>query len=442
MKAKLPPMDFSRKLIHTSVSTAQEKMQETPVKEPQKFSPSRESSDAKVTSSHFPPSKGMESSVSVDPPTPPGNHQEIVLPRENLVADPKITIVRSFPFLGRFYHSNRIQRHSVGAPEAADPREPLESAPKSLEISQERSNRRQTRQSRARMTNPGGNPQETSQPIIPQLPNSRSALSDEDLLNVLLLRQRAQQEKRDVLRATEAAKDQEIGDLKEVSHNLYQQLQELQDQDKAKETEISRLHAIIPQWEKKVQKFTKCLDTLGKDHRDLINGSKKLQLQQEDAQAEKSGLVLMLKDVHETVQSDHRRYSTTNKVLIEARHHIEVLEQAIKDQERQSREDEDLLHAERDRSQRLEAEMTKLTTSYHELTSVVTGHPDIILEKLSRVLEVSIQTTSATQAQSQFELKSLLNQCVDLLKKVHTMEIVKPQDFGKLDNSIRAYAQR
>lgn len=280
------------------------------------------------------------------------------------------------------------------------------------------------------------------EPIIPPLSKPGCSLSDEDLLNALLLRQRAQQEERDLLKANEATKDQEIGDLREVSHDLYQQLQNLQDQHKAKETEISRLHAIVPRWGKKIQSLTKCLNTLARDHRDLLNGSKELQKKQEDAQAEKSRLVTMLKDVQDTVQSDHRKYSATNKVLIEARHHIGVLKATIKDQEKKSREDGDLLHVERTRSQQMEAQIKKLTSTYHELTKVITGHPEIILEKLSKVLEISIQTVGVTQAQSQFELKTLVNQCVDMLRKVHTMEMVKPHDFGKLDNSIRAYAQR
>ena len=278
--------------------------------------------------------------------------------------------------------------------------------------------------------------------MISPLPNARSSLSDEDLLSVLLLRRRAQQEQRDLLRANEAAKDQEIGDLKEVSHNLYQQLQHVQDQDKAKGVEISRLHAIVPRWEKRIQSLTKCLNTLSQDHRDLMNDSKQLKKLQEDAQTEKSGLVLMLKDLQETVRNDHRKHSATNKVLLEARHQIGVLEQKVKDQESQSRADEDLLRVERGRGQKLEVEINKLTTTYRELTAVLTCHRDTILEKLGKVLDVGIQAMGATQTQSQVELKTLVNQCVDMLQKVHTMKVVKPQDLGNLDNSIRAYAQR
>lgn len=292
------------------------------------------------------------------------------------------------------------------------------------------------------MTNLEGNSKKISEPMISPLPNSRSSLSDEDLFNVLLLRQRAQQEQRDLLRANQAAKDQEIGDLREVSHSLYQQIQKLQDQDKTKEIEISRLHALVPRWEKKVQGLTKCLNTLLQDHRELMSGSKELKTRQEDVQAEKAGLFVMLKDVQEIVRSDHRKHTATNKVLLEARHHVRVLEQKIKDQESQSREDENLLRVERNRGQKLEAEINKLTTTYHELTTVVTGHRDTILEKLSSVLDISIQAMGATQAQSQFELKTLVKQCVDMLQKVYAMEMVKPQDFGKLDNSIRSFAQR
>jgi chromosome segregation ATPase len=314
--------------------------------------------------------------------------------------------------------------------------------PTLAEVRGQRSQSRQFRHPEAKVSNIGQDPPAAPQPMLSQRPRSRSALSDEDLLNVLLLRQRAQQENRDLLKATQAAKDQEIGDLRDVSHNLYQQLQGLQEQDKEKGTEISRLHAIIPQWENRIRNLTGYVDTLAKNHRDLMRGSKELQKKHEEAEREKSALALMLKDVHESVEKDHRRYSATNKVLIEARHHIEVLEQTVENQERQSRENGDLLHAERDRNQRLEEGMTKLTNSYCELTTMVSGHPEIILENLSRVLEISIHTTAATQAQSHGELKSLLNQCVQMLKNVESTEIVKPQDFGKLDNSIRAYAHR
>lgn len=292
------------------------------------------------------------------------------------------------------------------------------------------------------MINLRGTSEKMSEPMVPPLLQPRSSLSDEDLLNVLLLRQRSQQEQRDLLRANEAAKDQEIGDLREVSHKLYQQLQHLQDQDKAKATEISRLQAVVPRWEKKVQSLTKYLNTLVQEHRDLMNGAKELKKKQEDAQAEKAGLVLMLRDVQETVRSDHRKHSATNEVLLEARQHIGSLERMVEDRERQSREDGDLLRVERSRGQKLEAEFNKLNTTYHELTTVVRGHRDTIEEKLSEVLDIGIQGMGAAQAQSQLELKTLVNQCVDMVQKVHTMELVRPQDFGKLDNSIRVYAQR
>lgn len=99
MKAKLPQMDFSRKLIQTSVATAQGATQETSVKTPQSFSPLGGSNDAKVTSSHFPLLTSTESSGTLDPPPPPINCQEIISAREKLVADPETSEVTVFPFL-------------------------------------------------------------------------------------------------------------------------------------------------------------------------------------------------------------------------------------------------------------------------------------------------------------------------------------------------------
>ena len=99
MKAKLPQMDFSRKLIQTSVATAQGATQNPPVETPRNFSPSGGSSDAKVISSHFPLLTSTESSGTLDPPLPPANCQETVSGRENSVADPETSEVRDFPFL-------------------------------------------------------------------------------------------------------------------------------------------------------------------------------------------------------------------------------------------------------------------------------------------------------------------------------------------------------
>lgn len=329
--------------------------------------------------------------------------------------------------------------------EVADEPESPKLAPKPSQISQEKVKNRhyqQDRRSRARTINLKETSQKISESVILPLPNSSSSLSDEDLLNVLLLRQRAQQEQRDIIKANDAAKDQEIGDLREVSHNLYQKLQHVQDQDKAKEIEISRLHAIVPRWEKKGQNLSRCLNSLLQDHRELMGDSKELKKRQEDVQAEKAELVLMLKDLQETVRSDHRKHSTVNKVLIEARHHIGMLEQKIKGQESQSREDQDLLREERRKAQKLEAEISKLTNTYHTLATAVTDHRDTILEKLSKVLDIGIPAMGATQIQSQTELTALVNQCVDMLQKLHTMEMVKPQEFEKLDSSIRSFAQR
>lgn len=257
-----------------------------------------------------------------------------------------------------------------------------------------------------------------------------------------MLRQQEQQEKENALISAEVAKDQEIGDLRDVGRDLYQQLQTLKEQDKTKETEISRLHSVIPLWKKRVENLTNHMDTLANDHRDLMRDSKELQKEQENTRNEKVELVLMLKNVHENVEKDHQRYFTASKALTEARHHIEVLEQTVEDQDRRAREGGDVLNAERHRSHQLEANIAKLVTGFHELTTVVTGHPDRVFERMSRFVELSFQNVGTAQAQSQLELKSLLSHCLEILKEVRSVESLKPEDLGRLNISIRTYAQR
>lgn len=102
MKAKLPQMDFGRKLVQTSIPAAQGKSKETSIESPQSVPLSRESSDVKVTCSHFPQSKGMENSVPVDTLAPSDSHQETGLALEDIVAGSKMPIVRGFIFLTEF----------------------------------------------------------------------------------------------------------------------------------------------------------------------------------------------------------------------------------------------------------------------------------------------------------------------------------------------------
>lgn len=99
MKAKLPQMDFSRKVVQTSVATAQGTTGETSPTTPQHFSPLGGNIDAKAIGSHIPILKATQSSVNTNPPTPSNNPQETVLAREDLVVDPEIFTVRNFPFL-------------------------------------------------------------------------------------------------------------------------------------------------------------------------------------------------------------------------------------------------------------------------------------------------------------------------------------------------------
>ena len=94
-------MDFGRKLIQTSVSAAQGDLQETPVRSAQNCPSLGGSSDAKVTSSHFPPSKGMES-ISVDPPPPPGDYLEAASAREDVVTGSQMSLVSRLLFFSNF----------------------------------------------------------------------------------------------------------------------------------------------------------------------------------------------------------------------------------------------------------------------------------------------------------------------------------------------------
>ncbi len=95
-KAKLPQMDFTRKLVQQNPgSKVDTKVLETSVKALQEPPPC-EIRDTRVTSVHFPPSRDLEPSISLDNPPPPlpESHQGSGSSRENVVDDPKMPTVR------------------------------------------------------------------------------------------------------------------------------------------------------------------------------------------------------------------------------------------------------------------------------------------------------------------------------------------------------------
>ena len=268
--------------------------------------------------------------------------------------------------------------------------------------------------------------------------DSKTSLNEEELLGALLLHHRREQQKKEVLKASQHAKDLELEDLREVSNDLYQQLHYAREHIKVKEIELSKFYSTVPQWEDKVQRLKGHVQNLITDHQELRKGADELQKRHEEIRTE--NLVLNT-DVREARESMDHHHSKTTDIFREAKHQMQVLEQKIDNRDIQIQEDGELLDAERARSQRLENEMAEITKSNQGLAKLFTGYRDEIANKLNNILEKSERAEIINLPNSKDDLKPLLDQCLQLLRKIQVVETVKPKDLELLNSSVRIYAQ-
>lgn len=271
-----------------------------------------------------------------------------------------------------------------------------------------------------------------------QAPDSRSAPTDEELLSVLLSRYKREQQRKDAFRTSQQAKDIEIQELKDISDSMHHDLLQAREEIRAKERELSKYYTCTSQWKDKIQKLNDHVKSLEAGHLKLREGSKELQIQQADVRADKAMLDKMLAMVHEEVQYDRSKAET---VLIEAKHHMKILEQTVETQKAQLHKDGDLLNAERTRSQRLEDEMAEITKNYHDLTTIFRGQHDTLAHKLDHMIERNDFVHDQTLPQNQAEMKNLLDRCIKILHELQGVDMVKPLDIQNLDISVKNYAQ-
>ena len=266
-----------------------------------------------------------------------------------------------------------------------------------------------------------------------------TSLSYEDTLNILLRRYRNEQLDREETRVALKAKETELQDLTEISRTIYHQLQQVLQQKKSQEAELSRFHIIMPQWERQIKKLNNYIQSLTNDHQTLREDAQQIRNQQMTLQADRSELALALKGIHQDVEQDHGK---TKKVLVEARHHMEMLGQTVSNQEAQLREDGDLLNAERDRSQRLEDEISKLSTGHQHLLDLLIEHRKTSTEKLDDLLSKSEEVQTITPLPAQDYMMPVLNEAVSLLKELRDVDVVTAEDLRKLEASVSSYAER
>ncbi|MCJ1477769.1 hypothetical protein MMC13_006442 [Lambiella insularis] len=261
--------------------------------------------------------------------------------------------------------------------------------------------------------------------------------SEEDLLTILLFRTQQEKRARDAEKAHLHAREAEHHRTRQALALLRSQIEQVSQRERLKEAELVKYGKVLPGLKEKAKKLEDFLKGLTNDHHKLRDDSIMLRRQQQSLQEDKVDIFTCIEEAREAIG---RHPTGVQSVLAEARHHVDILEQKNEAYALQAGRDAELLQAEQVRNQRLEQELSKVTTSQHQIIELLQSHRADLMDKLNETLLCSA-TGNAVSDDERNHVNDMLNQCITLLEEVKGIQNVKPEDLEKLDESVKGYAQ-
>ena len=160
------------------------------------------------------------------------------------------------------------------------------------------------------------------------------------------------------------AQESDIAKLDEASQSLYQSNEEQSKLLEQKEAALARLQQKKPQWEAKVKKLTEALNGFCNDHNRLRESRDKLLARTNSIAADEESIRETLMAIQASNDADRAK----SKDMASKYHkHIEHLEKTILALQSQKTKSPQDAEAEREKSARLEAELTKITNSHEKM---------------------------------------------------------------------------
>ena len=271
--------------------------------------------------------------------------------------------------------------------------------------------------------------------------NPKEAYTEDDLLRLLMYRRKQGQQELENSKVSQHQKEAEIQLLRDMSDSLSGQLQEVIERENQKAAELSKLKADKPVLEEKIKNLSKYARGLTNDNERLREDAEDLQKQHKDVCDARKELHITLEEVQNSAEQERIR---SQRFEDDARHKIETLAQTVEHQSSQLRSDGTLLVAEQERNSRLEDQISRITASHGQLVELFTGHRDAIAGKIDDLLHQTQPTVPPNQASS-FEfhdsIRPVLEQCVELLQKLHKADTVKPEDLRKINDTMDIFVE-
>ncbi|MCJ1386522.1 hypothetical protein MMC17_009648 [Xylographa soralifera] len=271
-----------------------------------------------------------------------------------------------------------------------------------------------------------------------QRPVPENMPTEEDLLQILLYRNQQEKNARDTAKAVQQARDAELQNIKQAYAVLRSQMEEVSKREKVQQTEIAKYETALPGWKIKARKLEDYLKGLTNDHHKLRDDAQSIQRQQLLLRTDKTNIMTSIEDAR---LAFGLHVTGAANIISEARHHIDSLNQRHDAQALRARKDAELLEAEQERSQRLEQEISKISSNQQQMIEILHTQRLELMEKLSETLTTGSAVLVSEPSDDQVCTRDMLEQCIKVLQEFKTIERVEPDDMERLDSSINGYAQ-
>jgi len=265
---------------------------------------------------------------------------------------------------------------------------------------------------------------------------TKSSPTQEELMNVLLLRYKHDKQLRDQERAAHAT---DVQDLKDISDVLWQQLQAERARGQQLDKEVLDYEAKMPAWGAKVKKLSDFVRGLTNDHHGLRDKAKEIQQTQIDLRHEKILLDAELDNINQNLDATT---DWTKNTVAEAKADLRLLFQQSQHQQTQLRDNARLLDSERERSELYAAEIGKLTTSHNQMTQCIVAQGNMHVDGLTALSAKLDEMQINNPSDSHEELKGIVQQCLGTVEGLRSPADIKIEDLQQLDTSVRGYADR
>lgn len=278
----------------------------------------------------------------------------------------------------------------------------------------------------------------SAQASVTSAPVSETSMpTQEDLLDVLVARYKHDKQVRNQERMNHATV---VQDLRDISDNLWEQLQAERSRGQELGDSLSRYEAKMPAWNTKIKKLSDYVHGLTNDHYSLRDKAKEIQEDQAELQHAKTQINTDLDNINQSLSDSALRSSDA---LNQAKLDMHLLLQQSQNQEAQLHDNARLLASERETNRSHSTTLAQLISSHNNLTENLTEHQEVQSAKLSTLLEKLTQAPVEEKQDPVEELKAFIQQCLTTtLGAFHNVGTVKAEDVQRLDARLENYAGR